>query len=432
MRILLIALQCQSAGHGDGKADPAAQARRIRTEEDQTIALARAMRDGGNIAPMLVCRKGMRLHRLAQEFSLPCMTVGSPGSLWGLLRLWRWQRRFRYLLIQTVGEEAMPLGRRLLRLRPAGSALLGHAFFLRPPDAAICRSKDMLAAQRILYGSDHVRQRLLEAWQDLPQGQSAPPCDVLEHLAPGINSESMYLDSPGTGQPQPPDAYPACSGDSVAEVSGRQHFIFGMADSLVPRSGAQTVVRAMAALWQRADLPPWEVRMLGSGPRFAEVLDEARNLGVASRLCLLADQEPAEALRHCNAWLAPGNAPDEAPETLWQGCAAGLPLICSANPLHEERLAPHASPDWPKGPAVLVPMNDAQALARAMIDILQNKELRMGLARRSQALGRQVGWQHMATQGCTMFEGWLRGLETAASARQPAALSPQRTDDHEV
>ena len=403
MRILLLSLQSSPAGQAAGLAT---HARRIRIEEDQTLALARAMRDGGNLAPMLVCRKGTRLHRLAGELSLPCMAVGSPrGGLWGLLRLWHWQRRFKYLFIQTVGEEAMTLGYRLLRLRPAGSALLGHAFFLRAPDAALCKSREMLAAQRILCGSGHVRQRLLEAWGSLPQGRTPPPEEALHLLAPGINSKAF----------SPAPAWQARRGG---------HFIFGLADSLVPRSGAQTAVRAMAALWQRSDLPPWEVRMLGEGPRFVEVLDEARNLGVASRLCLLAEQNPAEALRHCHAWLAPGSAPDEAPETLWQGCAAGLPVICSASPLHEERLAPHALPNWPRGPALLVPMNDAQALARAMIEIMQREALREELARCGHALCRQIDWQQMAAQACALFEGWLRGLEAAAAAGRHTGHSP--------
>ena len=70
-----------------------------------------------------------------------------------------------------------------------------------------------------------------------------------------------------------------------------ERFIFCMRESLLPRSGATRVTRAMAALWQRTDLPPWEVRLYGGGDRFTEVFEEARALGVTSRLSLLGEQD---------------------------------------------------------------------------------------------------------------------------------------------
>ena len=125
--------------------------------------------------------------------------------------------------------------------------------------------------------------------------------------------------------------------DTDAAAQGR--FVFGLADALTPRSGAQVVMRAMAAIWQRDDLPPWEVRALGGGPRLAEILDEAENLGVASRLSMLNEQYLPEVLPRCHAWIAPGSSPEELPESLWGGVAAGLPLLCSQSPLHLERLS---------------------------------------------------------------------------------------------
>ena len=62
MRVLLIALQQTT----EGPASPAEQAqwtelgapmRTARLEEDHALALAAAMRDGGRLAPMLLCSK---------------------------------------------------------------------------------------------------------------------------------------------------------------------------------------------------------------------------------------------------------------------------------------------------------------------------------------------------------------------------------------
>ncbi|MFR8275879.1 MAG: hypothetical protein ACLU98_05915 [Desulfovibrio fairfieldensis] len=128
MRILLLSLQDENQ---DAAPDGSTRARVRRLEEEQTLALVRAMRDGGRLAPLLVCLKGSRLHERARALNLPLLAVSGTGTgnPLTLLRLWNRQRRHKKLLIQTVGEEALALGRRVLRMRPSGSALLAHAFF---------------------------------------------------------------------------------------------------------------------------------------------------------------------------------------------------------------------------------------------------------------------------------------------------------------
>ncbi|MDE7370579.1 MAG: glycosyltransferase, partial [Desulfovibrio sp.] len=189
---------------------------------------------------------------------------------------------------------------------------------------------------------------------------------VLDLLAPGLPLAD-YPPAPETGRP-----------------------VFGMGESLAPHSGALAVVRAMAALWQREDLPPWEVRMFGAGPRFAEILHEAESLGVAGRLAILGEQPP-EVLAQCSAWLAPGTSPEEVPQTLWAGTALGVPLICALSPLHRERLAgapPHA--------ALRIRESDPQALARAMIAVMRDERLRARLRRAGESLRPGIGLEAMA------------------------------------
>lgn len=404
MRILLLSLQDENQ---DAAPDGSTRARVRRLEEEQTLALVRTMRDGGRLAPLLVCLKGSRLHERAHALNLPLLAVSGTGAgnPLTLLRLWNRQRRHKKLLIQTVGEEALALGRRVLRMRPSGSALLAHAFFLRPPVPERCKSKEMRAARYILCGSKHVQSRILAAWEQAPDAAApvAPPvvpADALLPLPPGICLEGF----------NPPGPF--------REEEGR-HFIFGMGESLAPRSGAQLVARAMAAIWQRDDLPPWEVRMLGGGPRFQEVLEEAAALGVESRLCLLNEQYAPDVLRDCHAWLAPGSSPEEAPETLWSGFAAGLPVICSQSDLHLERLG---GPDQARNAALAVEENDPQALAKAMIEIMQDAKLRHKLTQCGRALAPAAGLQHMADQACALFEAWLRTL--GADAPAPAEKTP--------
>lgn len=388
MRILFIALQqeAEATRQADGAPAGTDPARLARLEAEQALAMACSLRDGGRFAPLLVCRKGARLHGEALGLGLPVLAVSGGGDVVAHARLWLWQRRHKALLIQTVGAEAVGFGRRVLRMRKNGSALLSHAFFVRPPAPECCRSRAMRAAARVFCGSDHVRRRLREIWEDTPEKRR--PAAVLDVLAPGIALADYRLEP-----------------EMAANAGAERRFVFGMGESLAPRSGALLMVRAMAALWQRDDLPPWEVRMFGAGPRFEEVLREAVNLGVASRLCILGDQPPADALRHCGAWVAPGTSPEELPQTLWAGVAAGLPVICAQSELHRERLA-----GAPAATALRVEENDPQALARAMIGVMRDERLR---ARMRQAEGQFrpfIGLEFMAERFRACCEELAGGL----------------------
>lgn len=434
MRVLLIALQDTVPGFASPEeqsrwAELGSPMRTARMEEEHVLALARAMRDGGRLAPMLACRESSSLHARACQLNLPVLTVNgaSPGNPFNFWRLWRWQRRHQKLLVQTMGQEAVALGRSVLRMRPAGATLLAHAFPLRPPQGQCAATRAFRAAHKVLCGSRHIMERLAaaearqtsdaQAEKKRTRGKNneananlRPECgeksrtlplgqDILTLLTPGMSLDDFLPAAEyEAGHPAAPDP----------GFAGSNRFAFGLADALTPRSGAQVVMRAMSAIWQRDDLPPWEVRALGGGPRLAEILDEAESLGVASRLSMLNEQYLPDVLPRCHAWIAPGSSPEELPENLWAGVAAGLPLLCSQSPLHLERLSLEGGK--PHNAALLVEENDPQALAKAMIDLMQNTELRRDLVRGAQALRPHVGLEAFAARACALYTQWCREL----------------------
>ena len=376
--------------------------RLARLEEDHVLALACAMRDGGRLAPMLLCLKNSRLHRRAEALNLPILTAGGPLAL---TRLWLWQRKHKHLIVQTFGESGMALGRRVLTMRPAASTLLSHAFLLRAPHAEVCAGKGLLAAHKILCGSSHVYERIARAcsfdqaespWRGPKNRQLPLTGDVLYQVAPGMNLEG-YVPAPA---PECPTAQP----QATAASGHDQRFIFCMGDALTPRSGVHVLIRAMAAMWQRRDLPRWEVRAAGGGPRFNEVLEEAESLGVHSRLCLLNEQPLPSLLQGCHAWIAPGSAPDELPETLGAGLAARMPLICAQGALHSQRLA--AAPTA----ACMFEENNPQSLAEAMINVMTHENLRRSLVQAGDALRPGLGLDAIADAVCARHEAWCKEL----------------------
>lgn len=351
----------------------------------QTLALARHMRDGGHLAPVLVCRKGSAVDLNAQETGLPEIALENSFGDW--FRLWRWQRKYDKLHILAIGEGSLPFAGRLLKMRGKRNTMLATAFFLKPPRLSGRFGKTFLQAAHCICGSSFVAERI-EEWLDANSRKKNCPLPQIVISPPGIELDKYNLSSP------------LYVGDT--NKHGGKHFVFGMAESLMPRSGALLVVRAMSALWQKDELPPWEVRMFGSGPRFREILDEAEALGVQSRLSILSDQPLGEVSRMCHAWLAPGVSPEEMPQDLWTGLAAALPTICVNSPLHDERL------QLTNNHAVLcVGKNNPQETAGAMIDIMLDRQLRESLVSAARSVRHLTGVAAMAERVCMLLESWL-------------------------
>lgn len=395
MRCLLLALE-------NAAASPLEKS----VEASLVLTVARAMRDGGRMAPFVVCSRDSLLAALLREQNMPHLAVGTGFSAESLaaLRL-RWHcRHWRGVLVQTFGQASVTLGNTVRRLRPQGSTLLAHAFLLSPPSRNLLQGswqRSLVAADCIFCGSSHVRERLAEYQADAPTPQG-PGERRLCLLPPFVDEDSAgFLSS-----------VPLSAGQG-------ERFIFCMRESLLSRSGAVLVTRAMSALWQREDLPPWEVRLYGGGDRFTEVFDEARSLGVTSRLSLLGEQNRdimRTALQQADAFLVPGNSGEEAPVTLWAGLAAGLPAIVSRSPLHEERLQDDRS-------AVLFfEEGNPQALAEAMISLMHDAALRQELAARGRDLVRRLLPDGAARKLCTFFENWYtrRGWVIQAEAPSPS------------
>lgn len=290
-----------------------------------------------------------------------------PG-LGTFFRLWRWQRRIEKLKILAVGGRSASLAARLQKMRKKDRADL-NLYLPFPPDE-LPGGRDLARFGRCLYGSDFIRKSLEEI---LDRNKAKLPRPDLIHALPGLDIRA-YI----------PARSPWLPG---------KRFIFGMAASLERDSGALMVIRAMAALWQHENLPEWEVRMFGAGPRFEEVMAEADVLGVLSRLSLLSAQALSEVAGLCTVWLAPGSSPFIPPEAIWAGFAAGIPVVASMNELHSEQIAE---------PYAMLPIDgkNPQSLAKAMLDLMRDERLRTDLALAGAAELPLISLEGMAERVC--------------------------------
>lgn len=353
-------------------------------EAAQTLALALRLRDGEEFDPLIVCARGSLLDAAARELELESIALSGSVNPFKYWRLWKWQRKRASVLTFTIGESALKLGAWLSKKRRSP---LWTSFFFNAPACAGRQKKILLKAERYLCGSEEIATRL--AW-NLAPGIDLP----IVVTPPGVDLKAYRRSTPWPG--------------------GKKRFVFGMGASLSKNSGAILVIRAMAAIWQQADLPPWETRMFGGGPRFREILDEAEALGVESRLSILADQPLSSVAGECDAWLAPGGSPDELPEVLWAGFAAGLPVICSASSLHEERLS-----EFP-GAAIRVAENNPQELAGAMLKVIRDAETRSLLREASDKLRPAIGLNAMASRAREEMLKWRANAISGSGVKSDA------------
>lgn len=338
---------------GDGRAGLASA-----LELPYALALARQMADFG-LEPQLICAPGA------------AGALDADGAL-GRFRLWRWQRRQRKLLVIALGARSLKIGRVLCKMKKPGDALLALYFPLAAAQGASLRG-----VQLCLCGSERI-QAQMERLAEADKGARLE----FAIAAPGIDIDAYAIARP---------------------VAAPKRFVFGMAESLLPDSGALLVVRAMAALWQHEDIPPWEVRMFGDGPRFAEIMAEAEKLGALARLSLLGDQPLADVAALCDAWLAPGASQDELPAALWAGSASGLPLACSDSPLHRERI-------WNPDAAIFASFANPQEMARAMLRLMRDPALRARMGAAGAAMRPKISLEGMADRV-------IAGLEASVAWR---------------
>jgi hypothetical protein len=346
---------------------------------DHALAIMALLREENRIRPMLVCLERTSVHEraLAAGFDVVPLKDTSrwnPGTEWRLRQVAGLKGR---LLIHAFGDAGAVLGCRLAsRCR---NATLTHSFLMRPPRPDTRRGRVLLDARHMLCGTETIRCVIAEACGEDPSSPAGRK--RLVPFSPGI---------------------------SPVSVGGRKwrqgdRFVFAMGNSLVRGSGALMTVRAMSALWQREDIPQWEIRMIGEGDRYGEVFGAAEQLGVVSRLCLLAEQELADVLPGIHVWLVPGNANVEPPMTLGAGIAAGIPVVCSRSPLHLERLRDRMDAvQW-------VNAQDPQGLAGVMIDVMTNDRLREDLSRRSAQAGRWMDLESAARKAVALFDEWGAG-----------------------
>ncbi|MEJ2576386.1 MAG: glycosyltransferase [Gammaproteobacteria bacterium] len=246
-----------------------------------------------------------------------------------------------------------------IALKAKTTAPVGTRFFLRPGTAVTARLEER-GTSRLRRWLKYRRMRRLYAQAD---GVVAVSEGVADEIA-----RSTRFPRERIRVIRNPTITPELPGLSEAPVShpwfapGERPVILGVGGLRMQKDFA-TLIRAFARLRERR---PARLMILGEGRQQARLQELARKLGVADdvRLPGFADN-PYAYLRHAALFVL-SSLWEGSPNVLTEALAIGTPVVstdCRSGPreiLQGGRFGP------------LVPVGDAEALARAMVETLEN------------------------------------------------------------
>ncbi len=183
--------------------------------------------------------------------------------------------------------------------------------------------------------------------------------------------------------------------------------------NLEPIYGIDTALRAFVTVAERR--PDARLWIAGSGPQRRELERLAEELGIAGKVTFtgrLTPEEIVELYRRADVLVNPSTV-DNSPNALLEALAAGVPIV-STNAGGIPYLVEHGRTAW------LVPVNDPEAMARAILALLQNDGLRSALTKAGK---RQVQAHRWDAVKRDLFETYRQ-----AAAREAGCASRMEVD----
>lgn len=354
----------------------------LRGGQIQVFYLARALMRRDDIAPVVACPRGSALALLLEREGIPLLPL--PG-----------RAPFNPLVLFTVERALRRHAFRIIHTHDANAASLGWIFKTLHGD-----SLRLIHSRRVSYPL-HSGMRLKKyLLADAVVGVSAEISAVVEQA--GVPADRISTIHSGID--------PSRYSPKAARNDGR--VVFLSIGALTPQKGYSVLLQAMSVLKEMEDLPPWEVRIVGQGPLFNDILDEAVQLGVESRLALLGRQDGRKILPDCDVLVVPSVDGEGSSAAIKEGWVTGLPVICSSLPSNTELIRD-------KIDGLVAPTGNPLALAAAMARCMMEDPLRARLSARGRARVWQFTDRAMALAYAALYRRLEGQPEDGEAAPQP-------------
>jgi len=185
-------------------------------------------------------------------------------------------------------------------------------------------------------------------------------------------------------------------------------FVFGSVGALTSQKGFAVLIEAMSVLAAIEDLPPWEVRIIGEGPLFHELLAKAQAIGVSERLALFGKQDSRHFLPGFDALLVPSVDGEGSNAVIKEGWAVGIPVSCSSLASNEELVRDKVN-------GLVASTGNPLALGAAMLRLVKEPELRERLVAGGRETLPSFTAEHMAVQTLSLYRSLLGCAEKQTS-----------------
>lgn len=309
----------------------------LRGGQRQVYYLAQALQHS-DIVPFVACPKISALAQLCKKERIPFIPLlgRSPANPLVLFQLEKTLRKLSINIIHTNDAHAATLGAFSKALH-GNNILLIHSRRVSYPLHSGSRIKKYHLADSIVTVSDEIRKKVIQSGIEPNKVSTIHSCIDPLHYLPKKNRND-----------------------------GR--FVFQSIGALTNQKGYSILLKAMHVIKKAKALPPWEVRIAGSGDLFQSLLNEAFELNVASQLALLGQQDSQKILPLADAIVVPSIDGEGSNATIKEGWATGIPVIASNLESNTELIQNEIN-------GLLVPVNDPVALAMAMIRCMQESRL---------------------------------------------------------
>jgi glycosyltransferase involved in cell wall biosynthesis len=314
--------------------------------QNQVLLTARGMAARGQEV-RLACRNGGALAERARAEGLSTVGVGFRGDLWppGLATLAGVLRSFRPDVVQLHDPHAVSAGLLALRFAPGAAAV---------------------ATRRV----DFPLRGLLSRWKYASCGRviavSRAIADVLE--GGGLPPDRIRVVYEGV-----PDRPPAQGGEEALRALGIPEGspVIGNVAALTPHKDHETLIRAAALVLER--VPEARFVILGEGELRSTLERQAAGLGLGDRCVFAGFRNDLDRLLPAFTLLCLSSRLEGLGTSLLDAMCFGVAIVATT-----AGGIPEAVEDGVTG--TLVPPGDAAALARALLDLLENEGRRRALA----------------------------------------------------
>jgi phosphatidyl-myo-inositol alpha-mannosyltransferase len=174
-----------------------------------------------------------------------------------------------------------------------------------------------------------------------------------------------------------------------------------------PRKGLHVLLRAWPEIRRRTGA---RLRILGADPLQVRLLLTRLRVpddGIDA-LGFVREEERTEELLAAKAFVAPSLGGESFGMVLTEACACGTPAIASDISGYRDVLT--------EGPGLLIPPDDAPALAEAVVSLLADEPRRLALAAGAQRRARDFSWDEIGRRLLDIYE-------RVAGSESPAALA---------